>query len=189
MAIKLMVGLGNPGPEYAMTRHNAGAWLVEAITQQAGHSLRFEAKFQGVTGNIILQGHSCRLLIPTTFMNRSGQSIRAMANFYQLSPEEILVIHDELDITAGLIRLKFDGGHGGHNGLRDTIAHLQTGKFWRLRVGISHPGDSKLVSDYVLNRPSRDEQLKISSAIDDGIRVLPLVLAGETDKAMKELHT
>lgn len=189
MAIKLIVGLANPGPEYAATRHNAGAWLLEALARDCGLSLRLEAKFQGVTANLLLQGQSCRLLIPVTFMNRSGQAVRAMANFYQIAPEEMLVVHDELDLAPGICRLKSEGGHGGHNGLRDIIAHLSTNKFHRLRLGIGHPGKDKDVSDYVLSRPCRDDQMRIETAISGGLEVLPLLLAGDISQAMQKLHT
>lgn len=189
MAIKLLVGLGNPGTEYAATRHNAGAWLTEALVKQAGQSLRQEAKFQGQTATISLFGSTCRLLNPTTFMNRSGQAVRAITNFYQIEPDEILVIHDELDLAPGIARLKFDGGHGGHNGLRDIIAHLGTNKFYRMRIGIGHPGNSKITGDYVLNRPSRDEQARIEDAITQGLQIIPLLLAGDTARAMQQLNT
>lgn len=189
MAIKLLVGLGNPGVEYAATRHNAGAWLIEALARQAGQPLRLEPKFHSMMANLNHHGCSYRILIPTTFMNRSGQAVKAATQFYQILPEEILVIHDELDLSAGTIRLKFDGGHGGHNGLRDIIAHLHSNKFYRMRVGIGHPGDSKLVSHYVLNRPTRDEQQKIETAIELGLQVLPLLLSGEAAKATQQLNT
>lgn len=189
MTIKLIVGLGNPGAEYTLTRHNAGAWFTEAIARTEGQSLRPEAKFQGLTAAITLAGNSFRLLNPTTYMNRSGQAVRAMAGFYQLAPEEILVVHDELDLAPGIARLKFEGGHGGHNGLRDIIAHLGSAEFHRLRLGIGHPGNSKLVADYVLGRPSRDEQHKIEDAIAAGLAVLPLLLKGDIARATQQLNT
>lgn len=189
MAIKLIVGLGNPGAEYAATRHNAGAWLIEAIARQQSQSLRLESKFQGLMATITCQGYACRLLNPTTFMNRSGQAVRAVANFYHILPEQILIVHDELDLAPGTARLKFNGGHGGHNGLRDIIAHIHTQQFHRLRIGIGHPGDRNQVSNYVLNRPSRDEQTRIEDAVAASIGVIPLLLAGEIAKATQQLNT
>lgn len=185
-AIQLIVGLGNPGPEYAETRHNAGAWLVERLAEQ---SLRLEPKFQGHAGLINIEGQNCRLLIPTTYMNRSGQAIKAMADFYRIEPHAILVVHDELDLPVGAARFKQGGGDGGHNGLRDTGAHLQTKDYWRLRIGIGHPGHRDRVHDYVLSRPSRVDYQHIISAIEAAIAVLPTFILGEQQKAIQQLHT
>ncbi|WP_114416277.1 aminoacyl-tRNA hydrolase [Marinospirillum perlucidum] len=187
--IQLLVGLGNPGKEYASTRHNAGAWLVEALAAQ--HQLPLTtSKFQGLHGQLLLGSHKLHLLIPTTFMNRSGQSIAALANFYKINPEEILVVHDELDLDPGVARLKKGGGHGGHNGLRDTISALGNNRdFYRLRIGIGHPGQASKVTGYVLGKPPQDEQLKINAAVDECLRHLELIVSGDTTRAMNQLHS
>jgi len=188
--IKLIVGLGNPGTEYRGTRHNAGADFVDELARQNGASLQPESKFSGLAGRISLYGHDLRLLIPTTFMNRSGQSVSAMANFFKISPEEILVAHDELDIPAGTARFKRSGGHGGHNGLRDIIPSLGNNKdFYRLRVGIGHPGHASKVTGYVLGAPSQVDRQRIDSCIDEAIAALPLLLSGDETKAMTRLHS
>jgi len=187
--IKLIVGLGNPGPQYAETRHNAGAWLVEALTQQEHLSLRVDSKFSGATGQIKLSGHECWVLIPTTYMNLSGTAVLAMANYYKIKPEEIVVAHDELDFLAGQIRFKQHGGHGGHNGLRDIISKLHSPAFHRIRIGIGHPGDRNLVHDYVLKPPRREEHSLIMEAIDSALAVLPTFIAGDHQKAIRELHS
>ena len=157
-AIRLIVGLANPGAQYADTRHNAGAWFVTRLADQLGAKLSPDSKSFGLIARVSHQGEDVRLLIPTTFMNRSGQAIAAVAGFYKIAPAEILIAHDELDLSPGQIRLKTGGGHGGHNGLRDAIASLgnQNG-FHRLRVGIGHPGDSSLVSGFVLSKVPRSE--------------------------------
>lgn len=187
--ISLIVGLGNPGAEYEQTRHNAGAWFVENLADQNHSTLRHSPKFQGLHTAVKLHGHDCHLLIPTTFMNLSGQAVNALASYYKITPENILVAHDEIDLPIGDIRLKFDGGHGGHNGLRDIIRHLGTNKFYRLRIGVGHPGNSKLVHDYVLHPPKKSERDLIDHAMQDAERVVPLMLDGELSKAMQELHT
>lgn len=187
--ILLIVGLGNPGAEYEHTRHNAGAWFVEALAQDANTTLRNTTKFYGLHSTATLYGKECHLLIPTTYMNLSGQAVKAVASYYKIAPENILVAHDEIDLAVGEIRLKFDGGHGGHNGLRDIIRHLNTNKFNRLRIGVGHPGNSNLVHDYVLNSPKKAEFGLIEDAIHKAERVTPLLLDGETQKAMQELHT
>lgn len=185
----LIVGLGNPGAEYEHTRHNAGAWFVEALAQQAHANLRPTVKFHGLHSTAKLHGYDFHLLVPTTFMNLSGQAVQAVANFYKISPEHILVAHDEIDLPIGDVRLKFDGGHGGHNGLRDIIRHLNTNKFYRLRIGVGHPGNSKLVHDYVLHPPKKSERELIDNAIQDAERVMPLMLEGKFQQAMMDLHT
>jgi PTH1 family peptidyl-tRNA hydrolase len=189
-SIKLIVGLGNPGSEYEHTRHNAGADLVNELAHQQTISLTPENKFFGLSGRFFLGVHDIRLLIPTTFMNLSGKAVAAIMQFYKLSPEEILVAHDELDLPPGTARLKLGGGHGGHNGLRDIISALGNNKnFARLRIGIDHPGNAKLVSHYVLRKAPANERQLIENSINDSLRILPLVAAGEWNKAMKELHT
>jgi PTH1 family peptidyl-tRNA hydrolase len=187
--IEMIVGLGNPGKEYAETRHNAGAWFVESLAQQAGVSFKFEAKFHGQSSVMQLGDSRVRLLIPTTYMNHSGQAVRAMAQFYQISPESILVAHDELDFPAGVVRLKQGGGHGGHNGLRDIIAQLGEKNFHRLRIGIGHPGHSSQVHDYVLSRPSKKDHQLIMDVINSATSVLPELASGQVQKAIRQLHT
>lgn len=189
-AIKLIVGLGNPGNEYRGTRHNAGADFVEELARQCGSSLQPESKFFGLAGRITLAGHDLRLIIPTTFMNRSGKAVAAIASFYKISPEEILIAHDELDIPAGTARFKQGGGHGGHNGLRDTVPALGNNKnFHRLRIGINHPGHASKVSGYVLSQPSQVDRTRIDASIDEAIAALPLLLDGDATKAMTRLHS
>ena len=189
-AIKLIVGLGNPGREYEETRHNAGALFVEEVARRFGGNLKPEAKFFGLTARVNINGHDVRLLIPTTFMNKSGQAIAAMAKFYKVEPEQILVAHDELDIDAGTARFKQGGGHGGHNGLRDTIAKLGNNKnFYRLRIGIGHPGSADKVTGFVLNKAPVKEHQQMLDIIDDCARALPDALSGDWAKAMNYLHT
>lgn len=187
--IQLIVGLANPGKEYADTRHNAGAWFVDDICQEARVSLRSESKFHGLYGQATLHQHAFQLLIPTTFMNHSGQAVRACANYLKIPATSILIAHDEIDLPVGTIKLKFDGGHGGHNGLDDIIRHLNTKQFYRLRIGVGHPGNSKDVVDYVLNNPSKSDRQKIEAAIQRAQDVLPLILSGDMHRAMQALHT
>lgn len=189
MSIKLIVGLGNPGANYEKTRHNAGAWLVETIAQQNHISFKPEPKFKGMVACHHHAGHDFRLLIPTTFMNLSGQSVRALADFYKIEPTEILVAHDELDLPVGTAKIKRGGGHGGHNGLRDIIAQLHTNDFYRLRIGIGHPGQRDLVHDYVLQKPNKSDQQQIDDAITSALIVIPDILSGHLEKAMQKLHT
>ncbi len=189
-AVQLIVGLGNPGPEYDQTRHNAGALFVERLAAQQGISLSADRKYFGLCGKFSHQGREVRLLIPTTFMNRSGQAVAALANFFRIAPEAILVAHDELDMPPGVAKLKQGGGHGGHNGLRDIIAQLgNQNSFHRLRLGIGHPGHSSLVSGFVLGRAPRSEQELLDASIDIALSVLPEMLAGEWSKAMHKLHS
>lgn len=183
--IGVIVGLGNPGAEYADTRHNAGFWWVDALARSAGIHWSREAKFHGMTG----RAGECWLLKPATFMNHSGRSLAALTQFYKLAPEQILVVHDELDLPPGMARLKQGGGHGGHNGLRDIIERLGSKDFWRLRLGIGHPGDKNQVVDYVLHRPSKDDYAAITTVIVHSMEVLPLIAAGEMQRAMHQLHT
>ena len=188
--VEVIVGLGNPGPNYERTRHNAGADLVLELAKSLHVELKHESKFFGDTARVTLDGHDVRLLIPSTFMNLSGKSINALAKFYQIAPEAILVVHDELDKPPGEARFKKGGGHGGHNGLRDTIKCLGNNKeFARLRIGIGHPGNAKQVADYVLKKASPNDQQLIIDSIDDALRALPLAVAGEWEKAMLKLHS
>ena len=189
-AIKLIVGLGNPGSEYRGTRHNAGADCVEELARQCSSVLQPESKFYGLAGRVTLSGHDLRLLIPTTFMNRSGKSVAAIAQFFKIAPEEILVAHDELDIPPGAARFKQGGGHGGHNGLRDIVPALGNSKdFYRLRIGIGHPGHASKVTGYVLGAPSQVDRTRIDASIDEAIAALPLLLDGDGTKAMTRLHS
>jgi PTH1 family peptidyl-tRNA hydrolase len=187
--LQLIVGLGNPGLEYAQTRHNAGVWFVAALAAEHNIRLNPEAKYFGLVGRGTINGQEVRLLIPTTFMNRSGQAVSALANFFKIPLDAILVAHDELDLPAGSIRLKTGGGHGGHNGLRDIISSSgNQNNFHRLRIGIGHPGDTKLVSNFVLTKAPRIEQEKIESAIMAAVNVSVPMVSGELAKAMNQLN-
>jgi PTH1 family peptidyl-tRNA hydrolase len=185
--LKLVVGLGNPGPEHADTRHNAGFWVVDRLAQRAGGSLRPHARYQGDVGRITLGGRELWLLKPMTYMNRSGSSIRALAEYTRIAPDEVLVVHDELDLPVGALRLKCGGGSGGHNGLKDTISHIGEG-FWRLRVGIGHPGQRGEVIDYVLRRAPAAEQALLDSAVVEGADAVERVLDVGAEKVMNALH-
>ncbi|MDL0430632.1 aminoacyl-tRNA hydrolase [Marinobacter sp. TBZ242] len=187
--ILMVVGLGNPGPDYANTRHNAGALFVEALAREAGQTLRPEKKYHGLYARIQMQGLDLHLLNPSTYMNRSGLSIKALADFFKIQPQQILVAHDDLDLPPGTAKLKKGGGHGGHNGLRDTIAHLGTNDFQRLRIGIGHPGDSRQVTGYVLGRLGKQETEELNAVIDEIIRVLPDAASGKLPAAMNRLHS
>jgi PTH1 family peptidyl-tRNA hydrolase len=188
--VELIVGLGNPGSNYERTRHNAGADLVLELAKSQHVELKHEAKFFGDTAKISVNNRDIRLLVPTTFMNRSGQSVAALARFYQVPVEAILVVHDELDLAPGAARFKKGGGHGGHNGLRDIIQSLGNNKdFARLRIGIGHPGDARQVADYVLKKASPSDQQLIANSIDDALRQLPLAINGQWERAMTALHT
>ena len=187
--LAMIVGLGNPGPDYEHTRHNAGALFVEALARQAGQSLRPEQKYHGLYTRLRWQGLDLHLLNPTTFMNRSGLAIKALADFYKISADQILIAHDELDLPPGTAKLKKGGGHGGHNGLRDTINHLGTRDFHRLRLGIGHPGDSRQVTGYVLGRFGKKETEQLEDLIDEVIRVLPDAANGNMAPAMNRLHS
>lgn len=186
--IKLFVGLGNPGEKYAATRHNAGFWWVDQVAAATNSKLALEAKFFGIAGKLNPTSDSW-LIKPTTFMNASGKAVAALANYYKISPAEILVIHDELDLPAGSIKMKFGGGHGGHNGLRDIHAALGTADYWRLRVGIGHPGTKSEVVNFVLKAPTKDEQQGIDDSIYESCQLVDLMLKGEFDSAMLKLHT
>ena len=188
--IRLIVGLGNPGPEYAHTRHNAGAWYVAELAARNHGSLREDPKYYGLTARITLHGQEVRLLIPTTFMNLSGKSVGALANFFQIPPESILVAHDELDLPPGVAKFKLGGGHGGHNGLKDIISKLGNNpNFHRLRVGIGHPGDKNKVVGFVLGKPPVSEQKLIDEAIDEAARCTEILFKDGLTKATSRLHT
>ena len=186
--VALIVGLGNPGAQYEETRHNAGFFFVDALARQNQTSFKQESKFHGEVCRIKINGEQLWLLKPGTFMNRSGQAVAALARFYKIPLEDILVVHDELDLEPGVARLKQGGGHGGHNGLRDIISHMGGNNFRRLRIGIGHPGDSRQVSDYVLHRASAEDQREIDASIDAALDVLPQVVVGDFQKAMNTLH-
>jgi len=186
--IKLLVGLGNPGEKYTTTRHNAGFWWIDEVAAQTNSKLALDAKFFGVAGKLASKADTW-LLKPTTFMNASGKSVAALANYYKITPAEILVIHDELDLPAGGLKLKVGGGHGGHNGLKDIAAALGTKDFWRLRLGIGHPGDRNEVVNFVLKAPTKDEQAAIDEKVYESTKLIDLLLAGEFESAMLKLHT
>jgi len=188
-AIKLIVGLGNPGKEYEATRHNAGFWWVDELARAHEVKFRADSKFHGLIAKTVLHGHEVQLLKPQTFMNLSGRSVGAVAQFYKIEPAQILVVHDELDLPPGSAKLKLGGGHGGHNGLKDIIAHLGTKDFWRLRVGIGHPGERTEVVNYVLNAPRKEEQVLIGEALQRAQDVVPLIIEGKLEAAMLKLHS
>ncbi len=189
MTIKLIVGLANPGAEYAATRHNAGAWYVDLLAERLRVPLREEPKFFGFTSRINLAGADVRLLVPTTFMNLSGKAVAAMATFYRINPDEILVAHDELDLPPGVAKFKLGGGHGGHNGLKDIISKLGNNpNFHRLRVGIGHPGDKNKVVGFVLGKPPVSEQKLIDDAVDEAARCTEIWLQDGLTKATNRLH-
>lgn len=187
--IKMMVGLGNPGSEYEQTRHNAGFWFIDELAWQYKATLKEEKKFFGSVARISISGSDLWLLKPSTFMNRSGQAVAALAQFYKIKPEEILVVHDELDIPCGRIKFKLGGGNGGHNGLKDIQARLGTPDFYRLRLGIDHPGNRNLVVGYVLNKPSPEHRQQIDEAINKSLKAVPMLLAGEWEEAVRFLHS
>ncbi len=187
--IKLIVGLGNPGREYEATRHNAGFWWVDELVRAHNVSFKADSKFHGLVARATLHGHEVHLLKPQTFMNVSGRSVGAVAQFYKIVPEQILVVHDELDLPPGSAKLKLGGGHGGHNGLKDIIAHLGTKDFWRLRVGVGHPGERTEVVNYVLNAPRKEEQVLIDEAMQRAQDVAPLIIEGKMEAAMLKLHS
>jgi PTH1 family peptidyl-tRNA hydrolase len=189
MSIRLIVGLGNPGGEYEQTRHNAGFWLVD---QLARGDLRRETRFNALAAKVRMAGNEIWLLEPQTFMNRSGQSVGALARFYKINPDEILVVHDELDLPPGAAKIKKGGSSGGHNGLKDISAALGTQDYWRLRIGIGHPRELNLsqpVADFVLHRPRKEEQALIDQAIEKSLAVMTMLCDGQFEKAMMELHT
>lgn len=188
--LKLIIGLGNPGPSYIETRHNAGQLFVEEIARAFQITLSTEKKFFGLYGSGKVAGKEIKLLIPTTFMNRSGQSAAAICQFFKITPEQMLVAHDELDFNPGIARIKLGGGHGGHNGLRDIISACGNNRdFYRLRIGIGHPGHANEVAAYVLNKAPATEHEKMLASIDEAVRHLPKMVSGEWQAAMNQLHS
>jgi PTH1 family peptidyl-tRNA hydrolase len=188
-ALRLIVGLGNPGAEHLRTRHNAGFWFIDALARREGICFGKESKLHGETARFVLEGIPLLLLKPNTFMNKSGIAVATALRYWKIEPEEMLVAHDDLDLPPGAARLKFDGGHGGQNGLRDIFAHLGHGKFHRLRLGIGHPGHKDRVTPWVLGRPGTADEEAIVGAIGASLEVLPLVAAGNFSAAMTRLHT
>jgi peptidyl-tRNA hydrolase, PTH1 family len=188
-ALRLIVGLGNPGPDYSETRHNAGFWFCERLARELGASFSRESRYHGLVAKCRVAGADFFLLMPQTFMNRSGQSVQALAHFYRIAPAEMLVVHDELDIPPGQLRLKFGGGLGGHNGLKDITAHLGTQDYWRLRVGIGHPGDRNEVVNYVLKPPRKEEAGEIDAALDRALLAWPLLAKAEFNAATQRINS
>ena len=187
--IKLIVGLGNPGREYESTRHNAGSWLVGRFAARGSIGLKKDAHYFGMVGRVEGPAGAVFLLVPTTFMNASGRSVGALAGFFKIPPDEILVAHDELDFSPGTAKMKLGGGVAGHNGLKDIAARLGTHDFWRIRLGIGHPGERGAVVDYVLSKPSQEDRVAIEGAIERGLEILPQIVAGDLQGAMLKLHT
>jgi PTH1 family peptidyl-tRNA hydrolase len=187
LALKLIVGLGNPGPEHADTRHNAGFWFIDQLAARHGGSLRPHARYHGDVGRVTVEGHELWLLKPTVYMNRSGMAVRALTDYMRLAPAATLVVHDELDLAVGVTRLKLGGGSGGHNGLKDLITQIGDG-FWRLRIGIGRPASSDQVIDYVLRRAPREEQELLDRAVDGGVQMIPRLLSDGAEKVMNALH-
>jgi PTH1 family peptidyl-tRNA hydrolase len=186
-AIRLVVGLGNPGKDYERTRHNAGFWLVERFAVQSGVALRKDGKYQALVGR--LGSNGAWLVLPQSFMNASGRAVQMLAGFFKIPAAEILVIHDELDFAPGVAKMKQGGGIAGHNGLKDISQRLGSHDYWRLRLGIGHPGDKDAVANYVLQKPLSEERELIDAAIARGIEALPLCLSGDLQGAMQKLHT
>ncbi|MDI6749632.1 MAG: aminoacyl-tRNA hydrolase [Rhodocyclaceae bacterium] len=186
--VKLVVGLGNPGPDYSETRHNAGFWFCERLARELGVPFAREARFHGFVAKCRVGSADFFLLKPQTFMNRSGLSVQALAHFYRIEPAEMLVVHDELDLPPGQLRLKFGGGLGGHNGLKDITSHLGTQDYWRLRIGIGHPGDRNQVIDYVLKPPRKEEAAEIDAALERALAVWPLIANGDFNTAMQRIN-
>lgn len=187
-SLQVIVGLGNPGPEHQLTRHNAGFWFVDMLASKFGGRFRSHSKYQGEVCRVQIGDTEATLLKPQTFMNRSGLSIRALADYLKVEPAKILVAHDELDLPVGIARFKLGGGHGGHNGLRDTITHIGA-DFWRLRIGVGHPGDKSQVIDYVLQRAPKQEETNIMNAVADALDYLPVFINEGAEKAMHGLHS
>ena len=188
-ALRLIVGLGNPGPEYARTRHNAGFWLIDALAESLRLRWGSDSKLQADSAKARIGNEDVWLLRPRSYMNESGRAVIAALRYWKIEPEQLLIAHDDLDLPSGTARLKFDGGHGGQNGLRDIIALLGHGRFHRLRIGIGHPGNKDKVTPWVLGRPDVGDEAAMRRAIDDSLAVLPLAVAGEFNEAMKQLHT
>lgn len=188
MTIKLIVGLGNPGKDYQSQRHNAGFWFVELLSNLYAGDFKRQSKFFGEVAEVNIKGAKLYLLKPNVYMNHSGQSIQSLAKFYQIKLDEILVAHDELDLDPGVAKIKSGGGHGGHNGLRDTIKALGGNNFYRLRIGIGHPGDKSQVLDFVLKSPSKSQNQAIQNAMDNALKVIEQVVQGNIEAAMNILH-
>ena len=186
--LKLIVGLGNPGQQYAQTRHNTGFWFVAQLAETHGITLNADKKFHGLTGRGQIHGQEIRLLLPITYMNKSGQAVVPMVNFYGIDNSELLIAHDELDIPAGSIKLKTGGGHGGHNGLRDITPHIGN-EFHRLRIGIGHPGHKSKVSGHVLSKPSNDDQIAIEAALEEALSATKLLVTGDIEKARNQINS
>ena len=187
--IKLFVGLGNPGPEYEATRHNAGFWWIDALSRELKAPLSLDKNYHGQVARTTLNGQTVWLLKPLTFMNLSGKSVAALARFFKISPAEVLVAHDELDIVPGQVKLKFGGSHAGHNGLRDIHAQLGSADYWRLRIGVGHPGDKAEVINWVLKKPSQEHRVAIEECIERSLKAVPELLKGEMEKATMMIHT
>ena len=187
--IKLFVGLGNPGPDYEATRHNAGFWWIDALARELKVNLVPERSYYGLAGRTSVNGQSVWLLQPQTFMNLSGKSVASLARFFKIQPEEILVVHDELDLPPGQVKLKRGGSHAGHNGLRDIHAQLGSPNYWRLRIGIGHPGEKSEVANWVLKKPAPDQRTLIEDSIAHSLKAHTAMLAGDMDKATLLVHT
>ena len=187
--IKLFVGLGNPGQEYEATRHNAGFWWIDSLARELKAPLTFDKSYHGKVARATLHGQHVWLLTPQTFMNLSGKSVAALCKFFKIDPEDVLVAHDELDVIPGQVKLKFGGSHAGHNGLRDIHAQLGTGNYWRLRLGVGHPGNKDDVVDWVLRKPTPEHRVAIQECIARSLMAVPALLAGEMDKATMMIHT
>ena len=187
--LRVIVGLGNPGPKYTETRHNAGFWFIEEVARKYSATFRPDKKFHGEVAKISLEGKEIWLLKPGTFMNRSGLAVQSLLSFYRFTAEQLLVVHDEIDLPPGTAKLKTGGGHGGHNGLRDIINQLGSKDFHRLRIGVGHPGSKDQVVDYVLHDASRDDRILIERDIDDAVSVMPELASGALEQAMQKLHS
>jgi len=188
--LKLIVGLGNPGPQYRFNRHNVGVWFLDEICRRYHGELRPEARFHGNVARVTIEGHDVRLLFPTTFMNRSGLSVASLCHYFDIEPQQMLVAYDEIDFPVGTTRLKSGGGHGGHNGMRDIISALGgANDFKRLRIGVGHPGDKSKVANYVLSDPGKDDTIQIEHDIDQALKVLPQLVNGQWNQAMQTLHS
>lgn len=187
--IKLFVGLGNPGPEYQDTRHNAGFWWLDAVARELKVHMAMDKNYYGLVARTSLQGQTIWLLAPQTFMNLSGKSVGALAHFFKIAPNDILVAHDELDVPPGQAKLKFGGSHAGHNGLRDIHAQLGSADYWRLRLGIGHPGNKTEVANWVLKKPMLDDRIAIDQCIDRSIKAIPDLLLGAMERATMQVHT